>query len=690
MNMLLHRQKRRRLTDGTFIKIGEDGSPYATDKMIVVADGLGGRGGFPHTKVNPDIFNRELFYRDFIEPVVGKSDEEYIGFTENCFKELFETKDKYFSDNGARRTSGYFASRLVTAIVLHALKFDEKFGRDVILENIGKKDGDERKRYIESVCKGLEDIILRQLTDIANRMGLELESKTIGSYLLPTTLAVTLTDETDDGVTALYLWAGDSRGYLWDKDGLAQITDDHETDETMTNLISLTKQFRLEARLLKTSKPAILFNATDGCYKCPCFTSPFDMEYVILQSVVNSDNWEGASSCLDEQFALIGAHDDSNTIALTTFGFGSFDEVKAAANERLDYLGKTVVNELPGILDRNYEEELVCIDKQTESEFISVKDELIKTKPIADFVKQSMTEAKYAPLTEELNPLRRKLDDLDKEKQTQKEKIAEWVRYYWLRSPCLKKMTKASANLSKGDSYKKFSEAEKICKEAKKRNDEKFRNAFKDLSEKFDKIIGERERISDIEAAEDKTFSSEFSRDIKSLGGLLNKIDEWGVKGNNKDRKKYSVNDRKIKSSTERYTKQDEEVIKEFVDRIYSGKREIFNSEMSADCRREIEDCLTELQEITKRSQDVSAETEKLKDKYMPAYWESNMRALIVDIYRNHPELIPEEIQNRDFAENIGELQKKREEIKDCLNTRSRLYENYSKGYYRYFKESAL
>ena len=40
MNMLLHHQKRRNFSDGSFINIGEDGCPYADNQLLIVAVAL--------------------------------------------------------------------------------------------------------------------------------------------------------------------------------------------------------------------------------------------------------------------------------------------------------------------------------------------------------------------------------------------------------------------------------------------------------------------------------------------------------------------------------------------------------------------------------------------------------------------------------------------------------------------------
>lgn len=321
MNMTLHHQKTRKLADGRQIKIGEDGRPYAKDGILIVADGLGGRGGFPHSKINRQLLDRDYFFEIAFGKDFEGADEDFMPFVLDSFSEFFDLKDVYFTSPSAMRTSGYFASRLVTAIVLYELKTNPQYERNTLLSKLKSLDSAARVEELRHLGEGLAETIRVKLERFAERMGLVLESKTRGSYLLPSTLVIALTEEHDEDVDVLYLWAGDSRGYLWDTDGLAQITDDHEQNETMTNLITLTKPFAIEARLLTVKKPVVLFNASDGCYKCPCFASPLDLEYSLLQGFAGADGFEKASELLDVTFAGIGTHDDSNTIALATFGY---------------------------------------------------------------------------------------------------------------------------------------------------------------------------------------------------------------------------------------------------------------------------------------------------------------------------------------------------------------------------------
>lgn len=690
MYMLLHHQKRRNFTDGTFVHIGEDGYPYADNEMLIVADGLGGRGGYPHTKINPAILNPEIFYNSFIAPVVGIADPNYAMFVTNSFHELFELGPKYFSGTATMRTSGYFASRLVTAIVLHALKFNPDFRRDVIFDNIRRMEGEQQKQYIDKVRNRLAAIIQVQLTEIAKRMGLELESKTKGSYLLPTTLTVVLINETTEGLDVLYLWAGDSRGYLWNTEGLKQITDDHERDETMTNLITLTKPFQLEARLFKTSKPAILFNATDGCYKCPCFASAFDLEYVFLQAIQSANSFDETSNNLDKRFTVIGTHDDSNTMALTPFGYESFDAIKAEVAQRLAYLQEHFIQELPGILERDYEDELNQIDEQMEGGIFAVKDSLIEIEPIVEFVKQRMVDEGYAPYIQELTSLKKKLEELDAAEENQKENIIKWVQYYWLRTPGLKQYTAAKNGFFRGDSYEKIAEMEAICSEEKQRYVATYTKILEDLNDSISAVVGMRDSILNLEAPHDKDMRWKLAQSLKASHDLLDKIEDGIVKGKiERAFSRYYRGNSEINELNRRYIKQENERVMALATEIIKGDFIVDGLAMPQECRIAIDSYIKTLQDIAEARKETCAEINGLKDKHLMSYWSARVCHLIMTIRREHSELIPEEIKCR-IADNIGDLQAKHDELERCLQVRNQLYDIYNKEYYRYLEESAL
>lgn len=691
MLMQLHHQKRRNFSDGTFVNIGEDGCPYAGDGLIIVADGLGGRGGFPHTKINANMLNREVFYRDFIEPVVGPADDNYARFVTDSFQELFELSDKYFISSATKRTSGYFASRLVTAIVLYEFKFNPQYSREAIFENILRTNGGTQEQYIRSLGDELANIIQTKLSAFAERMGLELESKTTGSYLLPTTLAIALTNETATGVDVLYLWAGDSRGYLWNANGLAQITDDHERDETMTNLITLTKPFRLETRLLTNlAKPLVLFNATDGCYKCPCFASPFDLEYVILQAINESKGFNEVRDNLDKQFAAIGTHDDSNTMALTAFGYEAFDALKIAVVQRLKCLQKNIIEKLPGILERDFEGELSRIDEQMEGSVYSMRGELIVVKPIAEFVEQRMIDDNYPPYMQELLELQQQLSRLEQSDDRRKNDILRWVQYYWLRKPCLKQYSRLGYDALSIELYSKIIEAESICSEERQRYISAHSAILENLNNYNFNILRMRDDILNLAAIGDKDKLAELSKNLNASIDALSKLETGILKGKNERiYARYYKSNSELTKLTQRYIEQDRDIIFAMAKQIISGEFRVGGMDMPEECRAAIESYLDALRVNAETRKEIQLGIDGLKDKHCMGYWTANLYELIVLIRNEHSEIIPKDLQGR-IADNIGGLQQKRDELSRCLEVRNRLYEMYAQSYFRLFKESAL
>ena len=72
MNSILYHQKIKENRNGQRVYLGEDAYPYADKDFIIVADGLGGRGGFPHRNFNKDILDKERFYDILFDDAFGK------------------------------------------------------------------------------------------------------------------------------------------------------------------------------------------------------------------------------------------------------------------------------------------------------------------------------------------------------------------------------------------------------------------------------------------------------------------------------------------------------------------------------------------------------------------------------------------------------------------------------------------
>lgn len=385
------------------VYIGEDAHPYAKDGILLVADGLGGRGGYPHKKADREIIDRDKFYDlVFGDVFKGNVDEDFVNYVVNGFSEIFEMKDYYFECERAIRTSGYFASRLVAAIALYEIKYVKIFDREKLFDDI-QNHQDTIDRVLSEYAKRLAKEIRDKLEKIAKKIGLEIETSVTGAYLLPTTLQIALTKEEKNVVKSVFLWAGDSRAYMWNKDGLAQITDDHENGETMYNLVCLSRDFKIETRYESFQKPCVLFVATDGCYKCSCYSSPLEMEMTFLNAFNDADTFEDAAKNFEEAYDRIGRHDDSNSMALQSFGYDNDDNApdygifKNAVKERLKHIQQNIIRKLPDIFEVNYSEESRRIEEMKNDIVFENATEWINSQKVFEYVSRLMTDAQYEP-----------------------------------------------------------------------------------------------------------------------------------------------------------------------------------------------------------------------------------------------------------------------------------------------------
>ena len=109
----------------------------------------------------------------------------------------------------------------------------------------------------------------------------------------PTTAAIVYIQNSSRGILLHVIWAGDSRVYLMDGRGLAQLSgDDIEgedaftnlyNDGVLTNVLSSDKNYALHSKSILLSEPALVLTATDGCFGY--LSSPMEFEYLLLESL---------------------------------------------------------------------------------------------------------------------------------------------------------------------------------------------------------------------------------------------------------------------------------------------------------------------------------------------------------------------------------------------------------------------
>ncbi len=166
---------------------------------------------------------------------------------------------------------------------------------------------------------------------------------------LPTTAASALCSLGRGGVEVLLLWAGDSRVYLLDGEGLAQLTEDDlggldamenlRARARLTNAIRLGKSVKIHTARLTMGRPGLIFAASDGCWAD--LATPMEFEHLLLSTLLRSPN---AQSWEQELGMEIGKRSgDDYTLCGAAFGFGSFDAIKRQLARRGDSLYRTYI-----------------------------------------------------------------------------------------------------------------------------------------------------------------------------------------------------------------------------------------------------------------------------------------------------------------------------------------------------------
>lgn len=177
----------------------------------------------------------------------------------------------------------------------------------------------------------------------------------------PTTAAVILTVIEHGHLQATCMWAGDSRCYLMDPDGLKQLTEDDlggldamenlTADGVLTNVISTSKDFTIHQKTITLSEPCILFTATDGCFGY--LSTPMEFEYLLLSTLLSADSvaaWENALTSTLRDIA-----GDDFTLSGMSFGFGNMAMLKKSFYSRVTELQEKYIS---NIMDKSREEKI--------------------------------------------------------------------------------------------------------------------------------------------------------------------------------------------------------------------------------------------------------------------------------------------------------------------------------------------
>jgi hypothetical protein len=274
---------------------------------------------------------------EFIDFIFSINGEKHKGYGEDaCVAEIDENKAllgvfdgcggvgsrKYAEHNNM--TGAYIASRKVRDVVEKRFKNCEKVGSNTLKADILKE--------------------LRTLSDAESGLKGDMQRA------FPTTMSVIDLKCEKRYVSAEFLWAGDSRGYLLDDKGFAQITRDDISgggdafenlteDARLSNYICADGEFTINRRGAKLTHPCVIISATDGCFGY--FNTPMEFEYMLTESLMKSENEIEWKNALEDEIKSISGDDYS--LCLCSIGFKSFKKLKKALKKRNRHLEKEYI-----------------------------------------------------------------------------------------------------------------------------------------------------------------------------------------------------------------------------------------------------------------------------------------------------------------------------------------------------------
>lgn len=150
----------------------------------------------------------------------------------------------------------------------------------------------------------------------------------------PSTVALVTFYMSGDMLISKHIWAGDSRTYILDRNGLSQVSTDDingqdamsnlSSDGALTNVVAADANFSLHCENVVVRHPSIVVCATDGCFGY--VSSPMEFESMLLSTLSKADNVMAWKAALKEEIASISG--DDQTIAIAALGFETFDKMR--------------------------------------------------------------------------------------------------------------------------------------------------------------------------------------------------------------------------------------------------------------------------------------------------------------------------------------------------------------------------
>ncbi len=207
------------------------------------------------------------------------------------------------------------------------------------------------KEWFLNANGDIRDYIKRALkvcTDYGDKAGRLMGS--LGKSFPTTAAVIVVAMNGKDRLTASCYWAGDSRGYLLDFNGLHQLsTDDVDGEDAYSNLsddgvlknvISAGAAFEVNCKVIDITGPCVLFTATDGCFGY--LNSPAVFEHMLLDTCIKADSIMSWKRDLDKNIQEFTG--DDYTMSVAAFGFDDFCSMQKFFLDRCSFLKERYID----------------------------------------------------------------------------------------------------------------------------------------------------------------------------------------------------------------------------------------------------------------------------------------------------------------------------------------------------------
>lgn len=336
----------------------EDAPPIAQDNVLIICDGMGGTGANKHN------------YKDEI------------------------------------KTSAYLGSR-----------FTSKFVKQFISLNREKLFSSD----LDNIIIDLKNYLHKQLRNIVVEYNFIKRIKGKILELLPTTMFTVVFNQKDDGnIEVVVIWAGDSRIYMLNEQGMMQVTKDNinmDNDalqnmvdsSTVSNNINAEEELNFELYYYKfdITCPTVIFACSDGLFDYA--NTPMHFEQSILKCIMSLDNSNSSTDfsflgdAIGKHLRESGLHDDCS-LAGACIGFEDIFTLQNTFKERLE-----LVNDICDTYMANFKE--YCINKQqiTDALKISQNKKIVEDTTenfkhiLSDFIKEQCDDIGVKQSSEQLN-----------------------------------------------------------------------------------------------------------------------------------------------------------------------------------------------------------------------------------------------------------------------------------------------